>query len=750
MNLFELSSIMKRTLTILTLLSSCWCQAADYTFSSTGGEHGWWDADAWTIDGTPATWDNGGSTAAPENAAKIQSDTAQTITIDREVSLTGIDIIGTSGGDGTILQGSTGSETIHLGTGGINLHATSGNRYLKFKDVTLDVLAGATSTWNLAPTMGNWLVFEGLAQVTGSGTWALNFGSASYTLTLAATNGNNQVNASGFTGEILLQRGSLNINQTLNGNVRVASGATSTVSVGASGSFANQLILDDNATVCLNLNASGSFIGTIQRGSNTTLQLAGAINGTNLALPERGDFFNGNANLSLESGAENVIRSITTTSSSKGYVLINSQSESLTQYIDITLNNNNNNQGDLILTDTFIGKEAHIGNLAGDAANAQVRVDWGGGAVNEEARTLVVHQTQDATFAGKFTGTLNTGTGASRTSALTKRGLATLTLSGESTTKGLLRVAEGQVDLSGSWAGTAQVDDGATLDVSGTLGSTSAQQSYVVAEQGKVRLKGSGTIANSEVTVSVASASRDASASHAVLNNVSVTTEGIVRTSSTGQGTIENGHIGVTQTGAFRLGNVSLIDTLVDLQSSGSMTLDSVALSGNSAIQNTAGGSIVMTGSSSLTLNTGTAQTTGTLTYTPAGNATAITFAGLTTSQFSGVALASGATLTLDVANSLLCSEALAGQQYLAITLEGFAGENGDALDAGNFVLDSHLTGGFTAEGAVPSILGVESANNGGTVVYISFAPAMMPEPATTSLGLIGLAGLLLRRRRKA
>lgn len=715
---------MRQTLTILSLLASCWSQAAEYTFSSTGGEHGWWDTDAWTLDSSPTTWDNGGSTTAPENTVRFQSDTTQTISIDQDVYLQGIDIIGTSGGQGTVLQGSTGSETIHLGTGSIALHATSGNRLLKFNNITVNILDGATSTWNLAPSAGGWLVFGGSTQLTGTGKLALNFGSAGYTLTLAATNGNNQVNASGFTGEIQLQRGSLNINQAFAGNVSVASCATSTVSVGASGSFANKLILGEGATVCLNLNATGSFTGTIQKGSNSTIQLAGTVNGNNLALAERGDFFNGNSNLTIEAGAENVVRSITTTSSASGYIVMNSQSDSQTQYIDITLNNNNNNQGDLILTETFIGKEAHIGNLAGDAANAQVRVDWGGNTVGEEARMLVVHQTQDATFAGKFT------TNAKRTSALTKRGQATLTLSGNSTTPGLLRVAEGRVNLTGSWVGTAQIDDGTMLEITGTLGSASTGHSYVVAEQGQVTLKDSGTIRNSGVELTAAPTSRNTgAATQAVLKNVTVTTDGIARTSSSGRGTIENGHIAIKQTEAFNIGSVLLKDTLVDLQAAGSVTLNNVVIGAGTTLSHSGGGTLSII-DSSLVLSSGNIVSPPVA--PAAGSPLELTY------SMAGASITGN--FTLDITTELLRQiGGLSGgpMTEMQITLTDVTAWDNVSLATGSE---------FDKLGATADTSGL----TGGNVVINIHTTLPIPEPATATLGLLGLSSLLLRRRRKA
>lgn len=732
---------MKLTLTLL-LLAAGLCQAAEYTFSTTEGSHSWWDADAWQLDGAPATWENGAGGDEPEHTVRIQSDAEQTITITQDVSVQGIDILGSTGGQGTIIQG-TGSETIHLGTGSVNLHATSGNRFLKFKDITLDMIDGATSTWNFSPVSGNWLVFDGTSRVTGTGTWALNFGALGYSLTLSDTNGNNQVNASAFTGTIQLQRGTLKLNQAYNGNIDVASGATSTaLYVNASGSFSHALTLGTNSVMGMQIDEGGSFTGMIHKENGAKLLLQGTINESTLALAQRENFQTWSSNVLLGVGAEKSISRIESTSNTAGYIVLTAQGENLAQYIDVVINNNNNNQGDLILADNFADKEAHIGNLSGSASNSQVRVDWG--SVNG-TRTLVVHQTENATFAGAFTQSIGTY---DRRSALTKMGAATLTLSGASTTTELLRVAEGAVNLTGSWLGTGQVDDDASLVVSGTLGSNAVENTYTVAERGSASVQGTGTIANSGISISAQAAARSAEPASASLKNVTVAANGITRTSGTGNGEIRNAHLNITRADNYNISRVALIDTLVDLQSGGSLTLDNVTLGGSTSLANAAGHAVTLSGASSLKLESGIAQSGSSLTYTPAGGAE-LTFAGLTTSQLSGATLASGATLTLDVSNGLLCSAGLAGQQYLAITLEGFTGADGSALTIDNFLLDSHLTDGFQNPEASPSILGVETAAGGGTVVYISFSPAMMPEPSTAALSLLGLTGLLMRRRRK-
>lgn len=216
--------------------------------------------------------------------------------------------------------------------------------------------------------------------------------------------------------------------------------------------------------------------------------------------------------------------------------------------------------------------------------------------------------------------------------------------------------------------------------------------------------------------------------------------------SSTAASKASVSHAEITVEKTYSLSDVTLVDSLVSIQAAGSVSLTNVAVGAGSSVNNTAGGTATMAGTANaVTMSRADVRVADSLTsYTPSGAESPLTFVGVTTSQLNGVSLTDGANITIDLTNDLLCSSALAGHQYLAVTFEGLTGAN--ALTTDNFTLSEHLTAGFAGAG----VLGVEAASSGGTVVYIGFAPNMMPEPTSSMLALVGFSGLLLRRRRKA
>ena len=297
---------------------------------------------------------------------------------------------------------------------------------------------------------------------------------------------------------------------------------------------------------------------------------------------------------------------------------------------------------------------------------------------------------------------------------------------------GSVQILSGHLELQGgnTYGGATTVTAG-SLKVSGSIGSNTSGNVYNVAKDASLVVSGTGSVANSGVAVRA-----KASGTDAVLANATVTTSGIDRTTGTGteQGKIENAFVSVTQTGAFSLANVNIDNSLVDLSKAGSVSLSNVTFSNG--------------GTLALTLGKETGVTTSTserLTHTFAGTEQTAGASVSTTLSWTGV---EAAQLVLDLNNSLLCSSDLAGKSSVMIWLDGLTLTNASA----QLALADHLKNGLKEEGASVSIgsyTGTGSAASG-TVVYVNFAPAVMPEPTTATLGLLGLSALLLRRRRRA
>lgn len=288
--------------------------------------------------------------------------------------------------------------------------------------------------------------------------------------------------------------------------------------------------------------------------------------------------------------------------------------------------------------------------------------------------------------------------------------------------------------------GTLRLDAGAKLG-NGTKAALVAQGATL--EIAASTLGNEVQVKNTGATANVATITVREGASGVGYSNVKIGGSGIATADASGRSEVRDASVQVGANQAYGIADADLVNTLVDLQTGATVTLSNVSFNESSSIA-------VASGATGATATlSGTSLTLGTLaTYTGDTIIEGHTYAGLTTSQFAGATMGSGTTLTLDLTNSLLMSEGLAGKQYLAITLEGFTAAGGTTFDTSSFALASHLTGGFA--GATPSIISVGSLETGGTVVYVQFAPAMMPEPATATLSLLGLGSLLLRRRRKA
>lgn len=297
-----------------------------------------------------------------------------------------------------------------------------------------------------------------------------------------------------------------------------------------------------------------------------------------------------------------------------------------------------------------------------------------------------------------------------------KKGIGDLTLTGANHYTGGTTVETGQLRLSGAGCfgeGALQVNN---VEGTGIL----TEKLTLQARGSNARVEGLRTSLSASTTDIEGTAQSRVRISHA---------------------TLTLGQSGSRASEAFALREANLANTMIVLRQAASLTLENVALDGQSGVDSSqAGGSAVTMNGTENTLTVGgLAQTDLESPWLESGGQT---YAGLTTSQLSGVTLAAGAVLTIDVTNELLCSEALRNQGWLALKLDGFIGtEDGVALS-------EHLTKGFSPE--TPSIVRIDTEIvPGSTIVYIQFDPALIPEPSAAALGLFGFGAVLLRRRRK-
>ncbi len=359
-----------------------------------------------------------------------------------------------------------------------------------------------------------------------------------------------------------------------------------------------------------------------------------------------------------------------------------------------------------------------LGNVTG---SGNFSADYGAGPYFIDVQ---IDQEGGATFSGLFQRSSTT-----RDYSVIKRGSETWTLTGASTAQGYLKVAEGDLRMQGSWIGATFVEAGANMIVSGAVGATGASRTHTVQEGGSIKLTGSGAVRNNGAVVSLKSGSEEGT-----LGNVTVASTGIARTSETGLGRVTNANIAITRAGSFNIENVRLANSFVELSSAASVTLDNVVLGeGTTLDAGTAGGSLtfrnstVELGSSNIASSEGTSPVALTVSM---GN-----------SSVEG-------SFTLTFTNDLLTTiGGWEGGPYgsVAITLTDVMAWSDDTK--------IQFAGGETLF-LQPEVANVATQlpteGTAGTVVIdVSFGRPI-PEPTTAALGLLGLSGLLLRRRRKA
>lgn len=304
---------------------------------------------------------------------------------------------------------------------------------------------------------------------------------------------------------------------------------------------------------------------------------------------------------------------------------------------------------------------------------------------------------------------------------------------------GSVEILSGNLELQGNntYTGATTVTAGSLkVSGSGSIGSGSSSNAFHVASGASIVLGGAGSIANSGVTVSAKpQAARDTN--EASLSNVTITTTGMARTTGSGSehGVIENGKITVTQTADFSIEHMNLVNTTVELQSAGNVTLSNVVIgAGTTFVRGT--GSISLRDSRLVMTTTGTSVgslDSGTLS--------------VSSTALEGISTISG-NLTLDLSKEwidALCTSA--GGNFSTIELT-FSGVDESAWNAFMQAEDSSLSLSGVLDNPMFGPPTITFGDTAGTVYIV--ASGNIPEPATATLGLLGLSSLLLRRRRRA
>ena len=233
------------------------------------------------------------------------------------------------------------------------------------------------------------------------------------------------------------------------------------------------------------------------------------------------------------------------------------------------------------------------------------------------------------------------------------------------------------------------------------------------------------------------------------MSKVKMDSAGISSTDATGstKGTISNALVQLAQDATFTIQDMTLTNATITTASVSNVHFDNVTVAGQTVLKMQAAmnaGSAVGTGGSKLEF---------------------------TTSSYSGLTLGADASLTVDLGDLSCLTPMEYGQRYdLTITLSGFSMGDYEGNYAGSalqFAADSWL-GELLAQGNNANVQisisqmeeGAAAAGGGGGATGVSYSTGNVgtiititglnvPEPATSTLSLLALAGLCARRRRK-
>lgn len=585
-----------------------------------------------------------------------------------------------------------------------------------------------TDAWEVAATMTG----DGIINVGSTSTDAV-MSTASQRVTLSGNNG-------GFTGAININQGTLVL-----GNAN-ALGASSGVSVKANGTLdLNGHYLASN--VALSFTSGGKITNTSDTASKISLAATGissniwtnatieAAAGKTIQLEVSGNHASFNGKLS---GSGTIEKTVSGAANQRHMVIRSSGNEFDGKLIVsqgwLILSATNNAQTfaanyrpDLEIAagacftvgDAYTSEESalKLGNVTG---SGNFTADYGNGMHYIDVQ---IDQSGGATFDGVF----QLGTSSNRNYSVIKRGGETWTLTGAHAATGFLKAAEGDLHLQGTWVGSAVVDANAVMTVSGAVGSTGSGLTHTVNQGGVMKLTGSGEVRNNGAVVSVKSGTTEAG-----LGNVTVSSTSIARTSADGEiGVISNANIRIDQTNAFAIEHVRLDDSVVDLASAGSVTLDNVLIGSGSSLQASGSGTFTVR-NSSLELSSANLATTA-----------GIAPVGLTRALGATVEGSLTLTFTRELIEAIGAWE---GGPYNSVRLTLT-----DVLSWGEDVT-IQFAGGETlyCDPSVENItVDIPSDMTGGTVTIDVNFGRPIPESASATLGLFGFLSLLVRRRRR-
>ncbi len=581
-----------------------------------------------------------------------------------------------------------GHGIVKNGAGRLTLDSVTLSSNVDINVVDGQLAVNVSSDQTSSITADNKLILSGSGTLvkTGGGTWQISQEANSEQAAADTMSGNS------FAGDILIEQGTLLLGKTSTGNIR-ENYAVSANALGEKGTIevANgaklQLGITQNATV--------TFAKNIRLDAGATLH---TIDGNYRMTGEM--TLTGDATIQIDWGK--------------------------------TVNIQKLIQGDGKLTVKHGGGETGTLKLeAVNAADFAGTVFSGGIDVVDDNLNLVFTHTTALGSGGVFL--KNSG----NTLNYTGSGNVYQTMANAVSGAGNLTVTSGMLEATGTnlYTGTTNVQAGSSLKVSGSIGTNASANVYNVAKNATLVVSGAGSISNSGVAVTAKpSLARDVA--EGTLTNVTVSESGINRTSGSGteQGKIENGKIQVTQTGDFNIQNVELVNSLLELQSAGAVTLDNVTVGA---------GTQVNKGTGSVSLSNSTLVITSPTTIGSLDEATHTL--SVTSDALAGYTSVSGS-LTLNLTKEFI-DALVAGTEgnFKTIELtftgteafwESFKANGGELKQTGS--LDYPMFGPAS----------VSFGDTAGTVI-ITTAPANIPEPATAALGLFGLAGLMLRRRRK-